>query len=131
MDIWHALRGSYEFAAILIALDVVLCLEVSSLTRQLKLKPGSCDNYHSINHLTTSMWLRKMELTIVNSTDNSASLVHGRNKLVHDTSASLGHERFLRQSYWSRRVLPHSREEKFSIYDTQTRERLSRERLWG
>ena len=38
-DVYHALRGFYELADILIVLDEVLLLEISNLAQQLKFNP--------------------------------------------------------------------------------------------
>ena len=50
-DISHALRGLYELAHILVVLDEVLCLEISKLARQLKLKPEIIVEHYDISHL--------------------------------------------------------------------------------
>ena len=58
-------------ADILIVLDEILCLEVSNLARQLKFNPEIKDDHPAINHLTTSLWFRSMDLTITSSTSKS------------------------------------------------------------
>ena len=70
-DVSHALRGFYEFADILIVLDEVLLLEISSLARQLKFNPELRDNHPIIGHLTASLWFGSMDLTIMSSTSKA------------------------------------------------------------
>ena len=71
-DVSHALRGCYELADILIALDEVLLLEISNFARQLKFSPAVGDDDHPIiNQLTASLWFRSMDLTITSSTSKS------------------------------------------------------------
>ena len=70
-DVSHALRGFHELADTLIVLDEVLCLEVSNLARQLKFNPEIGDNHPAITHLTASLWLRSMDLTITSSTSRA------------------------------------------------------------
>ena len=67
----HALRRFYELADILIVLDEVLLLEISNLARQLKFSPVIGDDHSIISHLTASLWLRGMDLTITSSTSKS------------------------------------------------------------
>ena len=67
-DVFHALRGFYELADILIVLDEVLCLEVSNLARQLKFNPEIRDDHPVIGHLTASLWFPSKDLTITSST---------------------------------------------------------------
>ena len=67
-DVSHALRGFYELADILIVLDEVLLLEISNFARQPKLSPTIGDDHPIISHLTASLWLRSMDLTITSST---------------------------------------------------------------
>ena len=70
-DVFHALRGFYEVAGILIVLDEVLLLEISKFARQLKLSPGISDYHPIISHLTASLWFRGMDLTVTSSTSKS------------------------------------------------------------
>ena len=70
-DVFHALRGFYELADILIVLDEVLLLEISNFARQLKLSPVIGDDHPVVTHLTASLCLRSMELTITSSTSKS------------------------------------------------------------
>ena len=70
-DVSRALRGFYELADILIALEEVLCLEVSNLARHLKFNPEMRDNKPIIGHLTASLWFRSMDLTITSSTSKA------------------------------------------------------------
>ena len=70
-DVSHALRGFYELADILIVLDGVLCLEVWNLARQLKFNPEIGDDHPAITHVTTSLWLGGMDLTITISTSRA------------------------------------------------------------
>ena len=70
-DVSRTLRGFYELADILIVLDEVLLLEISNLTRQLKLNPEIRDNHPIISHLTASLWFRGMDLTIASSTSEA------------------------------------------------------------
>ena len=58
----------YDLASILIVLDKVLCLEVSSLARKLKLKLEITDDHPMIYHSTAGLWFRSMELPILGST---------------------------------------------------------------
>ena len=51
-DVSRALRGFYELADILIALDEVLLLEISNLARQLKFITTIGDDHPIISHLT-------------------------------------------------------------------------------
>ena len=44
-DVFHALRGFYELADILIVLDEVHCLKVSNFARQLKFNPEVGDDH--------------------------------------------------------------------------------------
>ena len=55
-DVFHALRGFYELADILIVLDEVLLIKISNLARQLKLNPEIRDNHPIKSHLTASLW---------------------------------------------------------------------------
>ena len=55
-DVFHAFRGFYELADILIVLDEVFCLDVSNLARQLKFNPEIRDNHPIIGHLTANLW---------------------------------------------------------------------------
>ena len=77
-DISHVLKGFYKFADILIVLDEILFLNVSNLAKQLKLKPETDDDHCAVKDLTTNIWLRNIELTIVNSTNESARPVQER-----------------------------------------------------
>ena len=52
----HALRGFYKLADILMVLDEVFLLEISSLARPLKFNPEIRDDHPAINHLTASLW---------------------------------------------------------------------------
>ena len=70
-DVSHALKGFYELADILIVLDEVLLLEISNLARQLKFSPTIGDDHPIISHLTASLWLRGMDVTITSSTSKS------------------------------------------------------------
>ena len=70
-DVFHALRGFYELADILIVLDEVLFLEASNLARQLKFNPEVGDEHPVITHLTASLWFRSMEPTITSSTSKT------------------------------------------------------------
>ena len=70
-DVSHALRGFYELADILIVLDEVLLLEISNLARQLKFSPTIGDDHPIISHLTVSLWLRGIDVTITSSTSKS------------------------------------------------------------
>ena len=67
-DVSHALRGFYELADILIVLDEVLLLDISSFARQLKFSPIIGVDHPIISHLTTSLWFRYMDVTITSST---------------------------------------------------------------
>ena len=68
-DVSHALWGFYDLADILIVLHEVLCLEVSNLARQLKFNPEVVgDDHPVITHLTASLCVRSMELTMTSST---------------------------------------------------------------
>ena len=58
-------------SSILIVLDEVLLLEISNLARQLKFSPVIGDDHPTISHLTASLWLRGMDLTITSSTSKS------------------------------------------------------------
>ena len=49
----------------------VLLLEISNFARQLKLSPVIGDDHPVVTHLTASLWLRRMELTITSSTSKS------------------------------------------------------------
>ena len=53
-DVYHALRGFYELADILIVLDEVLLLEISNFARQLN--PVIGDDHPIITHLTARLW---------------------------------------------------------------------------
>ena len=79
----YALRGFYGLADILTLLDEVLCLEISNLMSQLKFKPAKNDDHYLIKHLTKSLWLRNMELTIVSSTSSSKRPVHDQINVVY------------------------------------------------
>ena len=70
-DVSHALRGFYELADILIVLDEILLLEISTLTRQLKFSPIIGDDHPIISHLTASLWFRGIDLIISSSTGKS------------------------------------------------------------
>ena len=70
-DVSHTLRGFYELADFLIVLDEVFCLDVSNLARQLKFNPEIEDDHPAITHLTTSLWFRSMDLTIMSSTSRA------------------------------------------------------------
>ena len=70
-DVSHALRGFCELADILIVLDENLCLKVSNLARQLKFNSVVGDDHPVITHLTASLWLPSMELTITSSTSKA------------------------------------------------------------
>ena len=70
-DVSHALRGFYELADILIVLDEVLLLEISSFARQLKISPALGDDHPIISHLTACLWFPSMDLTITSSTSKS------------------------------------------------------------
>ena len=67
----HDLRGFFELADILVVLDEVLCIEVSNLIRQLKFNLEIGDDHPAITHLTASLWLRSMGLTITSSTSSA------------------------------------------------------------
>ena len=77
-DISCALSGFYEIVDVLIVLDEVLCLEVSNLARQLKIKQEINEEHHVVNNLTTSLWIQNLELTIVGSTSSSRRPIHDR-----------------------------------------------------
>ena len=70
-DVYHALRGFYELADILMVLDEVLLLEISNLARQLKFNLEIGKDHPAINHLTASLWLRGIDLTITSSTSKA------------------------------------------------------------
>ena len=70
-DVSHALRRFYELADILIVLDEVLLLEISSFARQLKFSPDIRDDHPIISLPTASLWFRGMELTITSSTSKA------------------------------------------------------------
>ena len=55
-------------ADVLIALDEVLLLEISSVARQLKINREIRDNHPIIGPLTASLWFGSMDLTIASST---------------------------------------------------------------
>ena len=69
-DISHALGSFHELADVLIVLDKVWFLEISNLARQLKFKRETNNDHYVIKHMTTSLWFRNMELTIVGSTSS-------------------------------------------------------------
>ena len=71
MDVFHALRGFYELADILIALDEVILLEISNLARQLMFSPTIGDDHPRISQLTASLWFRGIDVTITSSTSKS------------------------------------------------------------
>ena len=58
-------------ADFLIVVDEVLLLEISSIARQLKCNAEIKDNHPIIGHLTASLWLRSMDLTITTSTSKA------------------------------------------------------------
>ena len=70
-DVSHALGGFYELADILIVFDEVILLEISNFARQLKLSPAIGDDHPIFSHLTASLWLRSMDLTITSYTSKS------------------------------------------------------------
>ena len=70
-DVSHALKAFYQLADILSVLDEVLCLEVSSLTRQLKFNAEIGDDHPAITHVTASLWFRSMALTITSITSRA------------------------------------------------------------
>ena len=98
-DMSHALRGFYELARILIALDEVVCLEISNLARQLKFNPEVGYDHPVVSHLTASLWFRSMELTITGSTScmrgpiNDWKIVSGAEKQLESIVYRLTQER--------------------------------------
>ena len=82
-DISHALRGFYELADVLIVLDKVLSLEISNLARQLKFKRETNNGHYVVKPMTTSLWFRNMELTLVGSTSSSKWSVHDQRNVVY------------------------------------------------
>ena len=78
----HALRGFHQLADILIVLDEVLCLEISTLATQLKFNPEVGDDHPVISHLTASLWFRIMDLTITGSTNSARGPINDRTNVA-------------------------------------------------
>ena len=57
----NALRGFNDHALHMLVLDEVLGLELSNLSRQLKLKPGIGDDHRVIVTMSNDLWFRGME----------------------------------------------------------------------
>ena len=62
-DISNAMRGFKDHALHMLVLDEVLGLELSNLSRQLKLKPGVDDDHRVIAAMSSDLWFRAMEVT--------------------------------------------------------------------
>ena len=78
--VYHALRGFYELAIIMIVLHEVLCLEISNLARQLKFNPEVGDDDPEVSPLTATLWFRRTELTITGSTSSARGPINdGKN----------------------------------------------------
>ena len=58
------MRGFYEFCE-------VLLLEISNFAGQLKFSPAIGEDHPIINHLTSSLWFRSIDLNITSSTRKS------------------------------------------------------------
>ena len=56
----------------------MLCREISNLARQLKFSPEIGDVHPVISHLTTNLWLRSIELTILGSTSSANRPINDR-----------------------------------------------------
>ena len=61
-DISNAIRGLRNHALHIIVLDEILVLELSSFSRQLKLKPGIDDDHRKIVAMSNDLWFRGMEV---------------------------------------------------------------------
>ena len=82
MCLTPSLRGLYELAGVLIVLDEVLCLEMSNLARQLKFKLEVGDDHPVVGHLTATLCLRSMDLTITGSTSSTRGYINDRKNVV-------------------------------------------------
>ena len=61
-DISNAMRGFKDHALHMLVLDEVLGLELSSFSRQLKLKPGRDDDHRVVIAMSNDLWFRAMEV---------------------------------------------------------------------
>ena len=61
-DISKAMRGFRDHLLHMLVLDEVLGLELSNLSRQLKLKPGIDDDHRVIVAMSNDLWFRGMEI---------------------------------------------------------------------
>ena len=61
-DISNAIRGLRNHALHIIVLDEILVLELSSFSRQLKLKPGIDDDHRKIVAMSNDLWFRGMKV---------------------------------------------------------------------
>ena len=62
-DISNAMRGFKDHALHMLVLDEVLGLELSSFSRQLKMKPGIDDDHRVIAAMSNDLWFQAMEVT--------------------------------------------------------------------
>ena len=61
-DISNALRGFKDHTLHMLVLDEVLGLELSSFSRQLKMKPGIDDDHLVIVAMSKDLWFRGMDI---------------------------------------------------------------------
>ena len=61
-DISNAMRGFKDHSLHMLVLDEVLGLELSNLSRQLKLKPGIDDDHRVIVAMWNDLWFRGMDI---------------------------------------------------------------------
>ena len=61
-DISYAIRGFKDHSLHMLVLDEVLGLELSSFSRQLKLKPGTDDDHRVIVAMSNYLWFRGLEI---------------------------------------------------------------------
>ena len=61
-DISNAMRGFKDHSLHMLVLDEVLGLELSNFCRNLKLKPGVCDDHRVIVAISNDLWFRRMEV---------------------------------------------------------------------